>query len=351
MRTTPHRDSRAFLDDILAHCDEHRFRIQILQAIVRDKQHPRKSEIVRQIARQGKTPDERLKAVDLVGTHVGNWRSCLGNVSRRDESARVRHHSINLLAKKVHPESLRQLRATFRESIPATQAAVINAVGKAWKLGKIYNTFLLPVLSRQADPAPRQAALKILANLRDQRFFRYCTEIAAKELNESRIQQWISWASRFDSVQAVEFMMSQLGDGAVRPGASLCPRCSDHEIRRRQAMVPRTGHHERSPDSAVGSGQNNILAQPGVEDAKALLSLARRRNREVSVDALAGLAGVKGAQVTRFLAKTVSHKDPERASEALRSWWRQTAGGLRGRQGGLGPGGAGQRLASQSHGS
>ncbi|MCA9320086.1 MAG: VWA domain-containing protein [Planctomycetes bacterium] len=302
-------------------------RLSLVRAMMRDDDHRELAALMRDEIRRDRSANERSALLRLWPDVMESWEAVLGDVARHDYDNTVRRQAMATLAAAKGNEALRQLHATLREGVePELAAYIIGSVGNHWPVDDLYPAFISPYLNPQAEAPVRQAALRVLARQKDRKFFRAAKSLRAKETVESRLVEWMNLAGGFDSVEALEFMMELLEDEAtlrdaafVRQASAMDSPASRKWFRTRAGL---SGH----PVLQLAAVKH-ILAHPEPRDADVLLKLAERPNRIVAAEAIGGLGSFDGIRVTDYLRRTVGHRDPELAAEALRAWWKQTQGG------------------------
>lgn len=232
------------------------------------------------------------------------------------------------LARVSDAELLARLPQVLPAPLDAQGARVIEQVAAEYPLDQVFPALLAPQLDPAAPPLAQDAALHVLADSQDERFFAGLDAVYP-HASADRRARWLAASARFDGPTALEelakYVRSARGvdrDPAERAFLRAARSMTSHAartwlledgLRHRDAFVRRASLISLGPEF-----------EP-IEIAAAL-SLSRDSDSMVLRTLVPILAAHPSDASSKALQEMVSHRSPEVAADALRGYWKLRGG-------------------------
>jgi hypothetical protein len=232
------------------------------------------------------------------------------------------------LARERDSELLARLPQVLPAPLDARAANLIEQIAAEYPLEQIFPSLLAPHLDQSAPPVAQDAALHVLADSRDERFFAGL-DVVYPNASADRRARWLEASARFDSSTALEelakYVRTARGvdrDPAERAFLRAARSMSSLEARTwllKSGLGHRDGFVRRASLIALGPEFEPI-------EIAAALSLTRDSDPMVVRTLIPILAAHPSDASGKALQELVSHRSPEVAADALRGYWQLRRG-------------------------
>ena len=230
---------------------------------------------------------------------------------------------VRALARVQDDALLRDLPPALARPTTQDEADTLERVAREYGVLRAYQPLLAVQLTKLAIPEVQDAAMRVLADARDVRFFAGMNELYSSA-SLSRRASWLAAATAFDSLEALEELAAQVRRArgverdlaeraflqAARSGKDLSARSWLLE----QGLAHRDPFIRRASLLALG---------PDFEPVE--ISAALRLALDSDVDVLRTLIPILGQHPSQAsesaLQNLVGHRNPEVAADALRASW------------------------------
>lgn len=252
------------------------------------------------------------------------WRELLLEVVHHDGPLVAGELAIVRALARVQDDALlRKLPPALAQPASEEEARTLERVAREYGVLRAYQPLLAPQLTEQAHPTAQDAAMRVLADARDARFFAGMKELYfAAEL--PRRAAWLKAAASFESVEALEELAAQVRrargvERELAERAFLQAARSGDQVRMRSWLLEQ-GLAHRDPFI-----RRACLVVLGPEFEPVEISAALRLTRDSDVDVLRTLIPILGHHPSqaseRALQGFVGHRNSLVAADALRAYW------------------------------
>jgi hypothetical protein len=227
------------------------------------------------------------------------------------------------LARERSPQLLVRLPQLMPAPLDARAAELIEQLAAEYPLDQIFPSLLEPQLDPNAPPVAQDAALRVLADSMDERFFAGLDAVYP-QASADRRARWLAASARFDNPTALEELAKYVRSarGIDRDPAE---RAFLSAARSMSSLEARTWLLERGLGHRVAFVRRASLIALGPEfepiEIAAALSLTRDSDPKVLRTLIPILAAHPSDAAGKALQELVSHRIPEVAADALRGYW------------------------------
>ena len=227
------------------------------------------------------------------------------------------------LARERDPQLLVRLPQIMPAPLDAHAAELIEQLAAEYPLDQIFPSLLAPQLDPSAPPVAQDAALNVLADSMDERFFAGL-DVVYPRASADRRARWLAASARFNSPTALEELAKYVRSarGVDRDPAERAflraARSMDSLQARAWLLDSGLGHRvafvRRASLIALGPKFEPI-------EIAAALSLTRDSDPKVLRTLIPILSAHPSGAAGKALQELVSHRSPEVAADALRGYW------------------------------
>jgi hypothetical protein len=227
------------------------------------------------------------------------------------------------LARERDPQLLARLPKLMPAPLDARSATLIEQLAAEYPLDQVFPSLLAPQLDPSAPPLAQDAALHVLADSMDERFFAGLDAVYPRASADRRAR-WLAASARFDGPTALEELAKYVrtARGVDRDPAErafLRAARSMHSLDARTWLL----EHGLSYRDAFVRRASLIALGPEFEpiEIAATLPLTRDSDSKVLRRLIQVLAAHPSEASGKALQELVSHRIPEVAADALRGYW------------------------------
>lgn len=227
------------------------------------------------------------------------------------------------LARERDAQLLARLPQVLPAPLDARGATLIEQVAAEYPLDQVFPSLLAPQLDPNAPPIAQDAALHVLADSKDERFFAGL-DVIYPRASADRRARWLAASARFDGSTALrelaKYVRTARGvdrDPAERAFLRAARSMRSHDART-WLLEDGLGHRD-----AFVRRASLISLGPEFEpiEIAAALSLSRDSDPKVLRTLIPILAAHPSNTSSKALQELVSHRSPEVAADALRGYW------------------------------
>jgi hypothetical protein len=232
------------------------------------------------------------------------------------------------LARERNPELLARLPQLLPAPLDVHAAELLEQVAAEYPLDQVFPSLLAPQLDPTASPVAQDAALHVLADSMDERFFAGLDAVYP-QASADRRARWLAASARFDNPTALEELAKYVRSAR---GVDLDPaeRAFLSAARSMRSLEARAWLLEHGLSHRVAFVRRASLIALGPEfepiEIAAALSLTRDADPRVLRTLIPILAAHPSDAAGKALQDLVSHRVPEVAADALRGYWQLRGG-------------------------
>jgi len=236
--------------------------------------------------------------------------------------------AMQTLARWQDPSLFGIIRGSSQAGTVRIQPEMLMAWSREFPLEVAYAELLSPALDPSVDPSLQDAALRVLADSRDARFFDALGRLYSTTSPERRLA-WLRFCSEFDGAPALDTFAGYVATAPAeqrfafeRAFTRACEAMASYGAR--QWFLER-GLVHREPFLRATS-LRMLGPKPEPIEISSILRLARDSDPVVLEEVVALLATARSQQCENALLSLVGHYDPRVAADALRSFWAMRRG-------------------------
>lgn len=315
----PGDETIALLEEILAKETAPDLRRTVFEGFAKS-QSPRGFSILKDLIQSKVTVwADRYAAVDVIDLAKRENLEFLGSILKSPDY-RESHYAVTLkLARAKKPEATAVLREAFAFGDDQQKSQILaNSAGQI-AVEAIWTDMIAPNITPQAPVMVRQAAIRCLAVAKDERFFSAVRNLLSKETNQFYLTAFIRDAAFFDSVEAMQLVLSIIGNEPKPAFAQPVEETAE----KMQSKAVREWFRSRGALSTLPmirmAALRHFAKRPEPADGTVVVQLTQDKQLDIAREAVLLLAKYPTPEIRKVVEGLVSHKDPAVVAAAVDS--------------------------------